>query len=78
MRNTLDFLSAGMPCSGAQSSCFVPYPLHALRSCCCVHHVITLGCTACTTLLQERWLAFIQQKVSEWQKGLRFEPKQGA
>ena len=27
---------------------------------------------------QERWLAFIQEKVGEWQKGLRFEPKQGA
>lgn len=27
---------------------------------------------------QERWLAFIQEKVAEWQKGLRFEPKQGA
>lgn len=28
--------------------------------------------------VKERWVSFIQQKVSEWQKGLRFEPKQGA
>lgn len=35
-------------------------------------------CAAPQSPLQERWVSFIQQKVSEWQKGLRFEPKQGA
>lgn len=44
----------------------------------CPPHGSSACCAAPQSPLQERWVSFIQQKVSEWQKGLRFEPKQGA
>lgn len=54
--------------SNSCAACFCGGRAPAVLSC----------CSDCPTMPQERWLAFVQQKVTEWQKGLRFEPKQGA